>query len=213
MNPRDIPESITALNSLKIDKFWMRAHTQKQLEPVVESFVNDTDYDNYIMISDDTEPTQAALDVVQELAETNEACTGYSNMSPKNPRFNLSIRKLRAPAPSYFSCDYLHAWEFKKCSDRFRTYFTGMSFTCMRRALWKLYPFRVYPENALRKGVIINGKRPNGWASDYNLSYRLQRASIPIITDKKAFVYHNARHELFNLFKEEPSVRLDVASA
>lgn len=213
MNPRDIPECIDALKALKIDKVWLRAHLQKWLEPVIDKIVNETNYDNYSIISDDAVPTQDALDAVLELAREHEVSSGLCPMSPKSNRFNVSIRRLRASSPSYFSCDYIHAWELARCSEVFPVFFSGFIFTTMRRELWQKFPFRVYPENHLRRGLTINGKPPNGWASDYNLSYRLQSAGVPIYCTKKGLVPHLNLSAYFNIHNEPPSVRYDLLSA
>ena len=61
MNARDIPECILAIRALPIDKAFFRGFTEIQLEPEIARFVASTDYDRYILLSDDTIPTEFAL--------------------------------------------------------------------------------------------------------------------------------------------------------
>ena len=82
MNARDIPECINPLKALRIDKVWFRAFTEMQLESKIKDFIESTDYDYYILVSDDTIVTQAALDNLLKHQTEAEVVTGWCNIFP-----------------------------------------------------------------------------------------------------------------------------------
>ncbi len=91
MNARDIQECLLPLGKLKIDKAWFRGFTMVQLGKEISDFVRGTDYERYILVSDDVVATDAALENVLKWQEAVEIVTGWCNLSPHILRANLML--------------------------------------------------------------------------------------------------------------------------
>jgi hypothetical protein len=201
LNPRRIPDCMTAIEALDIDKCWFSAMTEVDLIPHLNQMIQDTNYDRYLIVSDDCIPTQSALDKVLWLHDTYDTVsTGYCNLDATSLYVNLTRNVLPEPPPQVESYDLLLQGEVDKESDPFHTTFSGFVFTCMRRAEWLQYPMMVSEAGA---------------QTDYTLSYRLQQSGIKIITHKDTFVYHvketwnthdKAREKRMMIGELEPSI-------
>ena len=218
MNAREIPQCISGFQSLKIDKAWFRGFTEQQLEAPIAKFVEETDYDNYLLASDDLVPTQPPLDVVRKGLERHPIFTGYCNISPTIYRGTVRFRPIHGNQAFYVVTHMLRqlypltqAMRFNSFAQlsailakrgEFRTYFMGNVYTGMRRDLWLRFPFRVYhpPWN----------KSPTyGFGSDMELSMRLIKAGIPMMCHSDAFVYHLASGANNIVGKVKPEVIFD----
>lgn len=182
MNPRRIPRCMAAIDALKIDKLYMQNMWERQLEPVIADVVENSLYrhTHYILLSDDTVPTQEALDKVVLGLYTRPVVTGYCNLDAKQPYVNLTKRPFDTRLGS---CKEAYDWFTRKKVDTWPepfvpTYFAGACLTGMSRELWRRFPFRVLGENDC------------GFASDWMLSVRLHTAGIPIVAARGAFIEH-----------------------
>lgn len=97
MNAREIPECILSLKALKIDKVWFRGFTEPQLGPKIDEFVRSTDYDRYIIVSDDTIVTQQALDNLLALQDSGPVVTGWCNIFPGQTMAALEFQPVTQP--------------------------------------------------------------------------------------------------------------------
>lgn len=184
MNPRRIPEALDALNALEIDQCWMSNYWEKELEPVVKRIVYSTVYTHFLMISDDGTPTQQALDLVlRHLASGDHpVVTAYCNNDAESPHVNLTrspFRRHDVSVPSdhdWYTRAEVESWP----DDLVPSFFTGMCLTAMSREMWIKFPFHA----VTREG------EPRGYQSDWSLSTRLQRAKVPIVAPRGAFVRH-----------------------
>jgi hypothetical protein len=222
MNPREIPECLNAFRSLNgVSKAWFKGYTELQLVPVIKKFIDETDYDYYIMSSDDLVPTQKALDAVIGNLHPSFCVTGWSCVAP-----NSDIVNIRLKPDKHLNLMYVVAWTFGKVipdfmkhrllnmtkdrvmpniaskirnemPDVFRTYFVGFSFTAMSRELWIKYPFRVYSGAAFWV---------NKAGSDISLSNRLYNAGVPMYCVKNAEVLHLRSMANFIVGKVTPEV-------
>lgn len=184
MNARRIPSCLSAIAGLHIDTVWMTGYSEFQLERIISKVVEvHDDRTHYLVLSDDCEPTQHAVDAVLSLLEDgHDVATGYCNMDtqPDNDLVNLTRSPLKTDTPHLSSYDFWTQSDIDALdADVFRSWFTGMSLTAMTRDMWQRFPFDAYG-------------RP-GNASDYNLSYRLQRAGIPITAHRQGRVHHVKR--------------------
>jgi len=91
MNARDIQECLLPLGKLKIDKAWFRGFAMAQLGKAISDLVRGTDYERYIMVSDDVIVTDAALEHILRWQEAVEIVTGWCNLSPHILRANLIL--------------------------------------------------------------------------------------------------------------------------
>lgn len=185
MNPRRIPAAIAAIDALSIDKVWLRCFWEKELETViaeVTKLAKRLEYTHLILLSDDTVPTQEALDAVLECLTAHPVATGYCNLDATLPFVNLTKTPFTRTNESYaddynwYRREEIEAWP----SDLVPTCFGGACLTAMSVEMWERFPFEVLsrPDAAV------------GYASDWKLSVRLQQAAIPIVAPKRAFVRH-----------------------
>ena len=177
MNPRRIPQCMTALEALKIDKVWLKNWTERQLVDVIADVVASTDHDVIGLVSDDTIPKQRALDAVLRSFEPSAVYTGFCNMEENTPEVNLSASPLIVKDIASVDCyDFPTRKEVELSGGLYRSWFTGFAFTFMSREMWQRFPFDCIGDP--------------GYQSDYRLSVRLQEAGVPIWAAPGGFIKH-----------------------
>jgi uncharacterized short protein YbdD (DUF466 family) len=183
LNPRDIPYCMTALRALDVPTCWVSYVPEVEAARLVNEMITVTNYDRYVVISDDCEPTQEALDKVLALHDEHpdKCVTGYSNFDKYLPYVNLCWNKLPPPPPHMDSYRFLTRETVdgliaEEPDKPLSTTFAGLSFTCMTRDLWLTYPLKV---------SVWGGQM------DYILSWTLAQRGVPIIAAPDAFVYHH----------------------
>lgn len=179
LNPREIPYCMKALRSLRVPKFWASYMYEPQAALAVNKAILDSNFDRYVLISDDCEPTQEALDKVLALHDDGiDVATGYSNFDAYLPFVNLCWNALEPPPPGLYSYGFFTRAEIDTMIDGvgIPTTFTGLSFTCMSRDMWLRFPLHVTSA---------------GGQMDYQLSWELQEAGVPIYAAPGAFVLHH----------------------
>lgn len=185
MNPREIPRAMEAISALKIDKVWLKRYWEKELEEIIERIVQDAEakgYTHLLLLSDDTVPSQSALDAVLKYLSSHPVVTGYCNLDSVLPYVNLTKEPFQFDNESHAN-DYkwfTRAEVESSTTDLIKTQFTGACLTGMSIELWKRFPFQ----------VLSRPDAPLGYASDWKLSIRLQKAAVPIVAVKGAFVEH-----------------------
>lgn len=188
LNPRRIPYCMAALQALQAPKLWLSFMTEIEAAREIGRAIEGTAFDRYVLISDDCEPTQAALDAVLAMHdEGHPVVTGYSNFdavrdeatgayTAKLPFVNLCTNRLDPPPPGAHSYVFMTRAEVDAMPDApIATTFTGLSFTCMSRDMWLQFPART---------------ASSGGQMDYQLSHDLQRREVPIVAAKGGFVWH-----------------------
>jgi len=177
MNPRAIPQCMSALEALDIDKVWLKNWTERQLVDVIAEVIAESDYDTIGLVSDDTIPRQKALEAVLGVFEPSAVYTGFCNMEEKTPEVNLSKSPLKVKNLADESCyDFPSRREVQRSDGLYRTWFTGFAFTFMSRDMWLRFPFDCIGDP--------------GYQSDYRLSVRLQEADVPIWAAPGGFMRH-----------------------
>lgn len=195
LNPRRIPKCIAAIEELEIDRLWMTGYTERELIGAIPAALAGLEHDPVLFLSDDTIPTQAALDAVLELqeADPSSVATGYCNLDAGSPFVNLTRRPFtetrRSTAASYH---FFTRGEAERHRSRIRSFFAGLALTCLSRELLENFPIRSAID------------RP----SDFDLSVRLQRYAVPIYAPPAAFVWHVK--ERWNLPDQAPEKQLLV---
>jgi hypothetical protein len=196
-HPREIPECMATLRRLPIDKVWLTGYTEAELEGVVPEVIADAKgYTHVLAESDDgIVPPQALAAVLQLLERGHPVVTGYSNLDQIDFRVNLTrspFRELAYAAADDYDLYHLSdvmAWP----EPAVPTYFAAYALTGMSREMWLRYPFQTTGE---------------GWASDWDLSCRLQADGIPIVAAREGFTYHVK--EVVGQLDEAPEKRLLV---
>jgi hypothetical protein len=183
MSPRRIPQCVAALESLDIDKVWMRNFSEHELMSVIPQVIAECDHDTIGLISDDCIPTQDALDLVLDAYEPSAVYTGYSNITDATALVNLCDAPLIIQEEATVEC---YPMIERSVIDEYpyrlmRSYFAGFSFTFMSREFWERYPFVAYGHP--------------GCQSDYQLCKRLQADGVNIWAVRGAFILHLKRGE------------------
>jgi hypothetical protein len=179
LNPRDIPYCMDALRALDVPKLWLSYMPEPQAALMANKAIRGTTFDRYVVISDDCEPTQDALDRVLSVHDTglHDAVTGYSNFDAHLPFVNLCTAALPPPPPTIASYGrFMVRSEADAYPAPFPTTFTGLSFTCMSRDLWLRFPLHCTEA---------------GGQMDYQLSWELQTVGLRIAAAPGAFVLHH----------------------
>jgi tetrahydromethanopterin S-methyltransferase subunit B len=177
MNPRKIPVCMDALESLDIDKVWLKNWTERELVNVIAGVINSTDHDVIGLLSDDTVPGQEALNLILESFEPSSVYTGYCNMDEDKEEVNLSRKPLIVKSLASYDCyDFPPRSEVDNYEGLYKSYFTGFAMTFMSKDMWLKYPFDCIGEP--------------GYQSDYRLSCRLQEDGVNIWATPGAFMKH-----------------------
>lgn len=183
MNPRQIPECISAFKALDVRKAWLSNYSEWELVEVIASIVRDETipFTHAILVADDCVVGQPALDAVLAFAREGKwpALTGYCRLDETHPEVNITRRPLLGDRPSPGAYDFYRYDEVRR--DRHEligTGFMGFALTCMTRQMWTRFPFGVY------------GSAQQSWSSDFHLSVRLRDAGVPMYAVRDAYVRH-----------------------
>jgi hypothetical protein len=181
---------------LPLDKVYFRAFTEPQLIRPINDFIAKTNYDNYLIISDDGIVPDGTYELVAELLTKYESATGYCCMAQDSKFVNLSRTPLRLGsaigrrgycAASVDDYSLYHLDEIKRFRDPvFITWFGGWALTGFRREIWLKHPFRVMP---------------TGGQSDFAVC---RSYNAPLRTHKDAYIEHLKE----NMYKENQMNRL-----
>lgn len=149
LNCRDIECCIQSIKSLDIDKVYFRAFDEPDLCKPINSFIRDTQYDNYLIISDDVIVTNNALSLVESLLERCEAATGYCLVSQEDDIVNVTrspLGKNVGFGPSLKDYEFYYKKEIELFQNPiFTTWFGGWCLTGFSRDIWLKIQFSVMP--------------------------------------------------------------------
>jgi GT2 family glycosyltransferase len=198
MNPRQIPECISAFERLDVRRVWFTGWTEYQLTDVINQWVSDppVDFSHLVLVADDCIVSQPALDAVLAVARQGDpVVTGYCRLDYTHPDVNITRRPLMGDTPSVGAYDF---WSFLEVEEWpgevMPTGFVGFALTCMSRELWREFPFGCF------------GSPGRGYASDFHLSHRLRDAGVPMVAATGGYVTHVK--ERWNTLDRAPEKRL-----
>ena len=181
LQPREIAQCLASLEALPIDKVWFRAFGERQLVEPINRFIQDTQYENYLIVADDVVASRRAFDTVMDLLRTYDGATGYCRLAVDSPWVNVTRAPFRLPdgqMPVIGDYDFYHIEEVRQFAHpQFLTWFGGWALTGLRRDLWREVPFRVNPSS--------------GMQSDYETFARFRR---PIVCHRDAHIEHLKPH-------------------
>jgi hypothetical protein len=196
LNPRAIPDCIQAIRALDIPTCWISYMPEPKAAEAVNHVIRLNQYDRYVLLSDDTLPTQRALDLVLDAdAPGTPVVTGYCNLDQTDNRdiVNLTTNRLPPPPPEEASYQLMTRQQAEANGPLIPTTFAGLALTCMSRELWMTHPLEV---------SAYNGQM------DYMLSYNLWQSGVPIAAANGAYVEHVK--ERWNHPDENPDKKLLV---
>lgn len=182
MNPRQIPECISAFKRLDVRKAWLQNYTEWQLVEVIASIVRDEaiHFSHLCLVADDCIVTQQALDAVLRFSRQGDpVVTGYCRLDSTHPDVNITRRPLMGETPTVGAYDFYSFLEVEDWpGETLPTGFVGFALTCMSREMWREFPF----------GCFGTGSR--GYSSDFHLSRRLRDAGVPMVAARDGYVTH-----------------------
>ena len=229
MHSRDIPECIKPLQRLNIDKVWYRGFTEFEIKPLLNEFILNTHYTNYILVSDDVIVTEYALDNILNLNDTYPIITGWCNLMPNINRGSVCFKPLTDKDDIYHRILFsIPQWLTKPLALTFwyvpffnnlYQHYVNQSFTDIDE-VWKQKPvFETYFVNwaltSMRKDIWetfpFDYKFKNGKAvgSDILTSLALSKANLPMYCARDSFVYHLATHRNFIIGKVKPEIIIE----
>jgi hypothetical protein len=222
MQAREIPESIRSFRLLKgIDKAYFRGYTEAQLATEIPKFVQNTNYDFYLINSDDVIVTQSALEAVLAHAKPTRVVGGWCRFNPKSDKVAIRLRPflfhqfiypLGTIVRSTFGESINSAWwkikertfstvkTIERQEEVFPVFWLGWNLCCMSREMWLKYPFQVY--NGRWKAVPQE-------ASDIMTFERLVRDKVQVYCIRSAEIIHLASRDFWLIGKVQPSVILE----
>ena len=191
LNPRQHQPSIESLKSLNIPKVWITGMHEGDALEEVNNIVKKTDYENYIMQSDDVIVNQEQIDAITENNKDYDILSGWCKLNPKVDNVNVCPaewgQKLKLTGKSPIKSDYPFygkRYTYDNImetidTDIFETYSIGFSFTSFKRNVLLEYPLKPY--NYKKKFI----------ASDHNISYRIvEDGKYKMYVHKNAFFEH-----------------------
>lgn len=182
---RQLDYVLASYRNYNISRVFIAGYKESELENLgIFSYVveqaKEKGYTHISVVSDDGLINNKAFDKVLEMANKYPVTTAFCKIDRRSTLVNLAksplIQTIPAALDDYNLFDYS---EIKNDVD-ILTYFTGMALTTMSIDLWQQFPFKCFRASY----------SPNGYASDYFLSKRLQDASIPIFTHKDTEIIH-----------------------
>lgn len=230
MNARAIPECILSLKALKIDKAWFRGFTEAQLEEQITAFVKTTDYDRYILVSDDVIATQQALDNLLSLQGAGPVVTGWCNIFPGQILANLVLKPIANEQGSayYRVRQILPKWLVKPLKQLYAVGLIKAPVDAMlyrhfpiEDEIWALPPlFRTYfvgwamtsitREFWLKYGFHYSTEKfTGGHGSDARMSSDLDKDGVKMLCARDSFIYHLGTRRNFLVGKVKPSVIIE----
>lgn len=180
LQPREIPIAVNSLGPLPIDKVWFRAFIEPEIEEPMAKFINETSYDNYILISDDVTVKPSSLEAIEKALVDWTVVTGWCRVDDTSQFANVTKEPLRLPDdadwPANEDYTFYSVEQVKKMPLYFRTWFVGWALSGFRRDVWLRFPFEANPYTESQ--------------SDWQTSWRMQKADVPITAVRDAYIEH-----------------------
>ena len=128
-DPREIKEVIESINQIDMPRVWFRAYNSLEIELVMNKFVEETDYDNYIITSDDLILYPEATRIILDMPKEYLAVSGYCNMFVGSEYVGLCSKPLTLANNTFpQESDYVLMKQTEvdnMPTDIFETYFLG----------------------------------------------------------------------------------------
>jgi hypothetical protein len=180
LNPRWIPGCIDAIRNLNLPTCWLSYMNEAYAADAANEVIRTTDYDRYLILSDDTLPTREALDLILNTADDGfPVVTGYCNLDEGEYQDIVNLTTNKLPPPPAGSDSY-HFMTRSQAEQGHKTVipttFAGLALTLTSRDHWLNHPLQVEPTT--------------GGQMDYDLCYRLAQTGIPIVAPVGAYVHH-----------------------
>ena len=143
-----------SIDRLDISKVWFRGYREYELNTHVNQFIQETNFDNYYIVSDDVVITPKVFNILQEALTRHEIVTGWAlrrqnlveSTILRQPKHWIHCQGSHLPTFVKYN-NYIPVHEVDSLPDEFEVSFTGWFYTGMRRHIWLEYPYHTIAAN------------------------------------------------------------------
>ena len=149
MNARNISAFRECINKLNISKVWFKGYSEFELNTEINKFINETNFDNYFIVSDDLIINENDFKFLEEQLKTYPIVTGWGVWRQNSDwttiylqdKIHLYNQGTHSPI---FKDHYniVKTYEIDSLPNHFETAFTGWFYTGVRRDIWLKYPYQ-----------------------------------------------------------------------
>ena len=149
MNARNLSAFRDCMNKLNISKVWFKGFTEFELNIEINKFIQETQFDNYYIVSDDLLIQPKGFELLEEKLKIYPIVTGWGvwrqdyNWTTIHKQSKLYNYNHSVDLPSFkkhYNC--VPTYEVESLPDEFETAFTGWFYTGIRRDIWLKYPYQ-----------------------------------------------------------------------
>lgn len=150
---RNIQSVIDCNLNLPCEKIWFRGYKEYELAPIINDFVNNSNFKYYFITSDDALIRKENFIELQRQIQHHQIVSGWSlyrqnahyTTIVKPDKFNNHIFKLNFTTPFIANNILTHCYktyEINALPELIETAFTGWCYTGMHKDIWQQYPFQ-----------------------------------------------------------------------
>ena len=157
MSVRDEEFFKRSVNRLNVSKVWFKGYSEYELNTHINQFIQETNFDNYFIVSDDVVITPKVFNILQEALTRYEIVTGWA-LRRQNLVETTILRQDKhwihvqgSHFPTFVKYNnYTPAHEVESLPDEFEVGFTGWFYTGIRRHIWLEYPYHTIASSELQ---------------------------------------------------------------
>lgn len=192
MSIRDLEPVIKANDVLDCEKIYFKGYSEYELVPLINNFINESNFKNYFITSDDAMIDKNKFDLLKHHLQFLSIVSGWCVWRQNCTETTIVDAKKLNFYNSFFSLlqvsDLNRAtyktYEIEDLPNVINSGFTGWVFTGAKKEIWQEYPFQVYDK--------VMGAR-----SDYNFALRVlkdQKYDMNIIKKCRAIHLSNSSY-------------------
>jgi len=149
MNARNLSAFRDCMNKLNVSKVWFKGFREFELNVEINKFIQETNFDNYYIVSDDLVIQPQDFELLQEKLKIYPIVTGWgvwrqnSDWTTIHKQDKLYTFNQGSNLPM-FKKHYgiVKSYELETLPEEFETAFTGWFYTGIRRDIWLQYPYQ-----------------------------------------------------------------------
>ena len=169
MSIRDLEPVIKANDELDCEKIYFKGYTEYELVPLINNFINESNFKNYFITSDDAMIGKNKFDLLKYYLQFLPIVSGWCVVRQNTLETTvINPKKINFINPFFawlqvsdlFKASY-KTHEIEELPNIINSGFTGWVFTGASKEIWQQYPFQVYDKEMV------------GPRSDYNFAIRV----------------------------------------
>ena len=155
MNARNLSGFRDCMDKLNVSKVWFKGFREYELNTEINKFIQETNFDNYYIVSDDLVIQPQDFELLQEKLKIYPIVTGWGvwrqnlDWTTIHLQDKLHIYNHGSNLPMFKKhYNIVKTYEIDTLPDEFETAFTGWFYTGIRRDIWLKYPYQTMSTNA-----------------------------------------------------------------